>query len=88
MIDNAGYQRVSLVEKVGDCAVRGGVIDLFVDGDDHDGMACHPGDIRLREFLVGGDEHLAFLVEHIRGGRHAGLEFDPCHTFHLVIGPL
>ncbi len=29
MIDNAGYQRVSLVEKVGDCAVRGAVIDIF-----------------------------------------------------------
>ncbi|MGI6524686.1 MAG: transcription-repair coupling factor [Bdellovibrionota bacterium] len=33
-IDNAGYQRVSLVEKIGDCAVRGGVIDLFPFGSD------------------------------------------------------
>jgi len=28
-IDNAGYQKVSLVEKIGDCAVRGGVVDIF-----------------------------------------------------------
>ncbi len=28
-LDNAGYRRVDSVEEVGDCAVRGGIIDVF-----------------------------------------------------------
>ena len=82
---DAGYARVDLVEKRGDIAVRGGILDVFPPTEEHPLRLEFWGDSveEIRYFQV-ADQRSISKPGHVGGTAEAGLFAPPCRELLLT----
>ncbi|GAB3207541.1 transcription-repair coupling factor [Marinactinospora endophytica] len=82
----AGYARVDLVEKRGDIAVRGGILDVFPPTEEHPLRLEFWGDRvdEIRYFQVADQRSLPGKPDETRAGSAPGLFAPPCRELLLT----